>query len=594
MHKFSTRSPFLNLVLAVIINLVLFGVCQRYWSVSNHLLLIQEQQLQQNQILEQQELFRKEQKMSFEEAQKASSPRPLSSFQVPESVLETHDIAIPRDIPAWTDADTAYLNTAVGFSFMEDMVKIQYNKFENVENKSQIDFARTARAERLYKSLWNHVYALYKQLPPELQTVRDKERAILEMAKTRPEVEFFLKLELSLYPFLHLHPRRTSLSLYESYTGRGVVICAGNYQFEFIVSSIQAIRLLNPTLPIELFYMGDGDLSPERQTYVREMTQYIELKDVYKVLENDEMMLGGWSIKAFALLASSFAEVMLIDSDAYFLKDPEQLFSDPGYAAAGALFFYDRTLWTDWRVGPDWLRSIMPIMSSFPKTTRWFRGMSSHEQESGVVVINKKLRYHGLLATCKMNMRWERDLYSYRVFYGDKETFWTGFEMVQEPYAFIKTFGGAIGERREGHEDSDAVCGAQLHLNHLGEPMWWNGGLMRNKNEGVKRTLKIDFWKSGGGLQKHRERIVRNQVLLNEQLFELGLESKEQMEVEPEDPTWIFEESCLEGGVMHELNDEQKALANTYVRMDAIAKEDERRIRAGEAVDSKMYRWSEV
>jgi hypothetical protein len=82
MPKFSTRSPFLNLVLAVVINLVLFGVCQRYWSVGNHLPLIQEQQLQQNQILEQQELFSKEQKMSFEEAQKASSPRPLSSFQV--------------------------------------------------------------------------------------------------------------------------------------------------------------------------------------------------------------------------------------------------------------------------------------------------------------------------------------------------------------------------------------------------------------------------------------------------------------------------------------------------------------------------------
>ena len=44
--------------------------------------LIEEQQLQQNQILEQQELFSKEQKLRFEEAQKASSPRPLSSFQV--------------------------------------------------------------------------------------------------------------------------------------------------------------------------------------------------------------------------------------------------------------------------------------------------------------------------------------------------------------------------------------------------------------------------------------------------------------------------------------------------------------------------------
>ncbi|KAG0331835.1 hypothetical protein BG004_001485 [Podila humilis] len=510
--------------------------------------------------------------------------------------METHDVAIPRDIPAWTDADTVFLHTASGFNMMEDLLKLQYNRLQTELDKSQLDFSRIARAERMYKSLWDHVYHnFYKTQDSEnTKTVRERELALFELAKTHVEVDFYLKLEKSIYPFLHLHPRQTSFSLYESYTksSRGIVVCAGNGQFEFIVSSIQAIRLLNPTVPIEVFYMGDGDLSTLRQNYIRDMTSNIEVKDVTKILDNKEMILGGWSIKAFSMLASSFQEVILIDSDAYFLRDPAQLFSDPGYVATGALFFYDRTLWNDWRVGPDFLRSIMPTMSSFPKTTRWFRGLSAHEQESGVVVINKRTRFQGLLAVCKMNMKWERDLHSYKVFYGDKETFWTGFEMVQEPYSFMKTFSGVIGERREGHEESDAICGAQLHLNHLNEPTWWNGGLMRNKNSGVRRPLKFEFWKAGGGLQKHRERNVRNEVLMNRQLFELGLESKEQLDAgqkaEAEDPVWIFEESCLTGGEVRELSQEDKKLTSAYGRIDVIGKQDEARIKAGEAVDPKV------
>ncbi|KAI8604305.1 mannosyltransferase putative-domain-containing protein [Dissophora ornata] len=467
------------------------------------------------------------------------------------------------------------------------MLKQEYGKNENLDgHQERVNFSELSRAERLYKALWNHVYPTYLSLSG---SDHEKERMLLQMAKTRPDIDFFMRLEKRLFPWVHFG-RRSSFSLYRSFKGRGLVFCAGNGQFEFLVTSIQAIRSrLKSTLPIQVFHMGEGDLSRDRQQYLRDMTSDIDIVDVTQLLDNDYMKLGGWSIKPFAMLASSFEEVMFVDADAYFLQDPVVLFDDPGYLATGALFFYDRTLFPGWAVGSDWLKSVTPILSSFPPTSRMFRKVSAHEQESGVVLINKKTRFLGLLATCKSNGKWERDLVSYKVFHGDKETFWTGFEMIQEPYVFMRNYGGVIGELRPDNPQS--VCGAQLHEDYQGRPLWWNGGLYRNKNEGITRYLKFDYWMSGGGHQKHRERFTTDAEKMSEILRDLGLKSQDQLELEPKDAEWDFKESCLAGAKVNSLTRREKDLANGYVGIDMIAREDGQKINAGQTLDSKAHDW---
>lgn len=273
-------------------------------------------------------------------------------------------------------------------------------------------------------------------------------------------------------------------------------------------------------------------------------------------------------------------------------QDPAILFTDPGYLATGALFFYDRTLFPGWTEGSDFLKSTLPIMSSFPRTSRWFRLVSAHEQESGVVLINKRSRFIGLLATCKMNGKWERDLISYRIFHGDKETFWTGFEMVQEPYAFIRSYGGIIGELRA--DNNKSVCGAQLHEDHKGRPLWWNGGLYRNKNSGVTRYLDFGFWMTGGGKQKHRERFTNDPEQILEVMGELGLNSQADLELEQGDAEWDFGESCLVGAEVQSLSARERGLANGYVSIDRVAREDGRRMEVGKVVDPKVHGWDTV
>ncbi|KAG0293186.1 hypothetical protein BGZ97_005394 [Linnemannia gamsii] len=631
------RSPILKLVAAVAVNVGFILICQQHWRATgdnNNVNAAGSKDAgsgsMPEQILVQQQIHQQQNPLNQQYA--IVDETPLRTFEVPEEVYLTHDVAIPYDIPVWTVADSAALRTAMGYDMMSDLLKPEYGVHEEVTVKEQLDFARTSRAERVYKSLWNFLRPVYDSLPGE--TSAEKERVFIkELAPKRADVDFFLRLEKRLYPFLHLK-HRTSFTLHDSYKGKGFVLCAGNNQFKFIVSSIQAIRRLQPDLPIQLFHMGDGDLSKERQEYVRAMTNNIEVLDITTFLDNDYMKLGGWSIKAFSLLASRFEEAMLVDSDAYFLQDPTKLFDDPGYKATGSLFFYDRTLFPDWHSGPDWIRSMMPIMSTLPNQLRSFKGTSTHEQESGVVVINKKTRMNGLLAICKMNSKRERDLHSYRIFYGDKETFWVGFEMVQEPYSFMRTYGSVVGELRDDpvkeieilearlaqdveggrneeerqddrdliqyHKkrpvlEKDSVCGAQLHLDYLGQPMWWNGGLMRNKNEGVTRILDFKYWMAAGGMTPYRERNVRDKELQRELLWDLGKSSMDEVEKdEEEDPEWIFQESCMFGGEVHELDEEKRKLTESYIVMDHVGKEDESRIRSGEHVDPKEHDWASM
>ncbi|KAG0197798.1 hypothetical protein BGX28_008705 [Mortierella sp. GBA30] len=508
---------------------------------------------------------------------------PLSTFEVPKDLYLTHDVAIPHSIPPWTKADSEMLDTVVGLTLKTEMLRLEYGKNEDLSDKPQrLDFAELSRAERLYKALWNHVLPIYQSLSGgDL----DRERQLRELAKTRSEVDFFLRLEKRLFPWL-LYGRGTSFELYKSYKGKGLVFCAGNNQFEFVITAIQAIRnRLKSTLPIQIFHMGDSDLSKERQAYLRDMASDIEIVDVTQILDNDYMRLGGWAIKPFAMLASSFEEVMFVDADAYFLQDPVVLFDDPGYKATGALFFFDRTLFPNWSVGSDWMKSILPIMSSFPPKSRMFNLLTAHEQESGVVLINKKTRFLGMLGTCKMNGKWERDLISYKVFHGDKETFWIGFEMIQEPYAFMRNYGGVIGELRPDNDQS--VCGAQLHEDHKGQPLWWNGGLYRNKNAGVTRNLNFGYWMSGGGHQEHRERYTLDKETMIQVLTDLGLSSSDELKLEPRDPEWDFNESCLAGGPVKLLTDREKQLANGYIGIDKIAREDGRKASAGQSIDPK-------
>jgi alpha 1,3-mannosyltransferase len=122
------------------------------------------------------------------------------------------------------------------------------------------------------------------------------------------------------------------------------------------------------------------------------------------------------------------------------------------------------------------------------------------DQDSGVVVMDKsRLQVLvGLLNTCWMNSSPVREEVTYKVFHGDKETFWLGMALAMVPYAFEQQWGGMVGVLR-GREDKVLVCGNTIsHYGGDGNLIWYNGGLLRDKARDPNNYLVPEYQMKGG------------------------------------------------------------------------------------------------
>eukprot|EP00833_Pecoramyces_ruminatium_P017212 jgi/Orpsp1_1/1191244/evm.model.d7180000084351.1 len=114
-----------------------------------------------------------------------------------------------------------------------------------------------------------------------------------------------------------------------------IVICTGEK-----TSIIDFLRnIINSTLPNEVFYSGENDLSIEHRQILINDYDEVYVNDISTYFNNEIVNIEGWAIKSFAILASRFEEVILMDADVIYLRDPAELFGEKGYKRLGSLFF---------------------------------------------------------------------------------------------------------------------------------------------------------------------------------------------------------------------------------------------------------------
>lgn len=337
-------------------------------------------------------------------------------------------------------------------------------------SSADVDFKTIARKLRVYKSLFDN------------------------SSEPQPsaKIEFLNKVETDLFAWSRLSFNST-LEMRKSFHGSGIVICVSNHLTKIAMSTLTMIREVHHSnLPFEVFYTGDGDLSIENRLLI-ETVSNTTTRDITKIFNNDELQISGWAIKGFALLASSFENAMLIDADVVFLQSPDVLFYSHIYKTHGALFFHDRSLYSHEAKTKEWFRSLMPDPPSpYSQSLRVFKDKTAHEQESGVVLINKRTNMPGLLATCTLNVGKIRSL-AYSFVFGDKETFWLGFETVQEDYKFNGFLPGTIGQSKKTKEGKSEICGRQLlHVDEQQVPTWINGGIAESKYDSKSPLVKLE------------------------------------------------------------------------------------------------------
>jgi hypothetical protein len=200
----------------------------------------------------------------------------------------------------------------------------------------------------------------------------------------------------------------------------GIVITGGGKYFVSAYITIRVIRMVGCTLPIELWYL-DGEMDQQMIDIVSPLG--VTCHNASEHAKGSDYFLDnwwkGWQLKAYALLHSSFAEVLMLDSDSYPVRDPSFLFDWSGYCEHGAIF------WPD--VGQS--------RRMFPHGAAKSLGVPSFTEiptESGQLVVDKVRCWR----ECHMAKHYNQQAnYTYHIVYGDKDTFPTAWHRLGTKYA---------------------------------------------------------------------------------------------------------------------------------------------------------------
>lgn len=336
------------------------------------------------------------------------------------------------------------------------------------------------------------------------------------------------------FPFLKngKHPFQ---SLRASFTKqRGIVIPAGSTGFRFAAHLVLSLRRsLGCTLPIQIMYAGDADLPPEKRRMLRDLVddETLEFVDILQLVNDETLQLqkGGWAIKAFATLVSSFEEVIVLDADAVFLQDPTALFNQRAYREKGALLFHDRLLWKGvFKDRLDWWHDQIRVPGpELAKSKGWTEGYGE-EGDSGAICVNKRRTdvLLGLLHVAWQNTKSVRDEVTYKITYGDKESFWFGLELAGSTYEFEKHYGAITGwiktDITDGRERRKVCSFVIAHSDENDRLLWYNGGLLKNKMtepnlyETPTHWMLDGVWEKGGSKPEMSCKVNGTTIALSE------------------------------------------------------------------------------
>ncbi|KAL6858068.1 hypothetical protein ACO1O0_005517 [Amphichorda felina] len=302
------------------------------------------------------------------------------------------------------------------------------------------------------------------------------------------------KVAIGVLPFLKYTSSETPLDdLRSSFEpgSRGIVIPVGGGEaaIRFAGHLISSLRLvLGCELPIQVAYAGDKDL-PQRdrdRIAALEGARDVSFLDVLSLVDDSTLKLaeGGWAIKPFATVVSKFEQVIVLDADAVFLQKAEALFDQRAFIEHGALLFHDRLLWQHaFRDRHDWFKDQIKEPSPAMLDSLVWTEDYAEECDSGVVVLDKSRPevLMGLLHTAWQNTLEVRDEVTYKLTYGDKESWWLGLELAGSGYAFEAHYGSILGWEQESEGETRVCSFVIAHVDDDDKLIWYNGSLLKNK-----------------------------------------------------------------------------------------------------------------
>jgi glycosyltransferase involved in cell wall biosynthesis/ADP-heptose:LPS heptosyltransferase len=203
----------------------------------------------------------------------------------------------------------------------------------------------------------------------------------------------------------------------ERFSERGIVIPAGGPEYLACAwVCISMLRKLKCKLPIQVWHIGEQEC-PQA---VKELFAKLEVEFVDAIGMRRKWptrRLGGWPLKAYAVVNCPFKEVLLLDADNVPLINPAKLFESKPYLETGAIFWPD--LGRIQQEHPVW--NICAVSYQ-----------DEPEVESGQLIVNKERCWRALQLALWMN---EHSDFFYLHMHGDKETFHLAFRRLDQRYS---------------------------------------------------------------------------------------------------------------------------------------------------------------
>lgn len=205
-----------------------------------------------------------------------------------------------------------------------------------------------------------------------------------------------------------------------TYSGRGIVICGGGLRYYPCAwVCIQMLRWVGCKLPIELWYRGEEEMDQKMKALLEPLGVKCVNAQVFEKTY-PRRTNGGWELKSYALIHSSFKEVLLLDADNVPVRDPTYLFDTPEYQGTGSLF------WPDYSSLAQ-ERDIWAVC-----------GVAYQEEpefESGQMLVHKQKCWRPLQLAFWFN---DHSDFFFKYIHGDKDTFHMAWRRLEQPYAMIQ------------------------------------------------------------------------------------------------------------------------------------------------------------
>jgi hypothetical protein len=213
---------------------------------------------------------------------------------------------------------------------------------------------------------------------------------------------------------------------------RGLVLCVGGPTLlTNAYVTISALRVLGCRLPIEIFHLGQEEISSIAKSILMQHFAgnlgEIEFHDALEMEypEGHETFhlgakpvsadtLQGYMLKGFALLQSKFRHVMLFDADSGPIVNPTFLFDTPEYIRHGSMFWQD--FWSGWV--KDEFYGVLNITKP---------GNMVRDIEAGQFLMNKYRHWDVVLVTWFLNCH---STVTYLYQHGDKDTYPQAFDLL--------------------------------------------------------------------------------------------------------------------------------------------------------------------